>query len=406
MTEDLSELNNAPTVPHTRARIADAIDSVINFAHVAWVFPTLARGYYWQPNLREFTKLFPNSLVLTGYWPGEVAGSQGSIEVRLLSGARTLVLKRHSSGYDTEMTFLLPFSIMWQLWRFRPKVIITEQFGLLTLYTLLLKKLIGARVVFFCEGISPGIAALKQPFRLAIRRLMGRGLDACICNTRESAEYLRDIIGIPQEKIVHEPFLVPEIATLCAGRDCIPYLASRPKPVFLYVGSLSERKGVRQLMQAVAELRCRNALFSLVLVGEGELRSELESFIAIHHLDDLVTLAGQVSYEDLGAYYRACDVFVFPTLEDIWGMVVPEAMAFGKMVLCSHGAGARELVQQGKCGWLFDPLDSHELSECMLSIIQQPTLAQEFGALSLDLMAQYGPRRVAQLFATISSSGM
>jgi len=385
----------------TPAKAADVPILQVNPARVAWVFPTLDRGYYWLPTLREFARLFPHSVLFTGALPGPGADSAGDMQLHILRGAKTLVLKRHPNGYDRQLTFIPPFSIMWQLIRIRPRVIVTEQFGLLTLYALLAKKLIGARVILLCDGISPSIACLKQSFRLAIRRLMGRRMEACICNTRESAQYFRTILGIAQTKIVQEPYLVPDVATLCAGSSTIPNMHTKGHPVFLFVGSLSERKGVRQLLEAATELRNRNVQFSLIIVGEGELRAELESFIAVNNLANFVVLAGEVRYEDLGAYFNACDVFVLPTLEDIWAMVVLEAMAFGKMVLCSANAGAREVVQDGSCGWLFDPFDPHELAECMFRAIQDPAMVRAYGARSLETMKQYNPRKVAQLLAEV-----
>jgi glycosyltransferase involved in cell wall biosynthesis len=71
--------------------------------------------------------------------------------------------------------------------------------------------------------------------------------------------------------------------------------------------------------------------YSLVVIGTGKQREELEAFITERHLEAQV---GWVEYGRLGAYFQQADVFVFPTFEDVWGMVVLEAMVFGKPVFC------------------------------------------------------------------------
>ena len=75
----------------------------------------------------------------------------------------------------------------------------------------------------------------------------------------------------------------------------------------------------------------------------------------ILEVDGRITWFGAVDYSQLGACYQTSDVFVFPSLEDIIGMVVLEAMVFGKPVLCSDQAGAKDMVR-GRQKWIcFQP---------------------------------------------------
>jgi len=83
---------------------------------------------------------------------------------------------------------------------------------------------------------------------------------------------------------------------------------------------------------------------------------------------DFVRFAGRVHYGDMPAYYAACDALVMPTLEDNWSLVVPEAMAAGKPVLCSvHNGCWPELVHDGENGWVFDPLDRDATARVLLT---------------------------------------
>ncbi len=61
--------------------------------------------------------------------------------------------------------------------------------------------------------------------------------------------------------------------------------------------------------------------YTLLMVGDEEQRQELEAFASSKNLDKHIKWVGQIPYKYLGAYFQAADIFVFPTYEDIWGMV-------------------------------------------------------------------------------------
>ena len=123
--------------------------------------------------------------------------------------------------------------------------------------------------------------------------------------------------------------------------------------------------------------------------------------VAALGLESIVHLTGQMRYEDLGALFLASDVFVLPTLEDVWGMVVLEAMACGKPILCSQYAGAKELVEHGVNGYVFDPRSPGELADCMARFVQRPELIAEFGQKSKEIIAPYTPACAAKVLKSL-----
>jgi glycosyltransferase involved in cell wall biosynthesis len=370
---------------------------------VAWLAPSLARGYYLQPVFKELSKRFPNTIIFTGHWPGFLPGHEGMFQVRCLPGFRFITVTRGSTGYESG--FMLPPSAMiWELMRFRPHVIFLGGFNLWTLYALAFKAFTRCRIILLCDGISPTIAYLHAPIRLGIRRLMARFIDASVCNTREALDYLRDVLAIPESKLLQHPYEVPEVSVLSSDReDEGVVLSSICHPAFLFIGSIIERKGWRPLLEAANRL-VRGGLdrFSVVFVGDGEEAEELRRLTTFLRLERLVHRVGAVRYEKLGAYLRACDVFVLPTLEDIWAVVVSEAMAFGKPVLCSKFAGSRELVDPAVNGFIFDPYNPQELADYMARFIQQPELVAEFGARSKQKIAPYTPECAADVLAGVA----
>jgi glycosyltransferase involved in cell wall biosynthesis len=363
--------------------------------------PTLERGYYWQPLYREFTRLFPNTVIFTGNWPGYLRGYEESFTVQQLEGFKFVVLRHTETGADIGFT-RAPASILPALRRFRPSVIFTSSFTIWTLYALAYKLHRDCRVVGVWEGTSPAIAYLESPIRLRLRRTLARFIDAVATNSHGGERYLRDVLRIPESRILRHPYEVPEPGALCLDPAAKSPLNLSPRPVFLFVGSLITRKGCRYLLEAAAQLVQRGMRsFSVVLAGEGEQRQDLLRMVAALGLESIVHLMGQVRYEDLGALFLASDVFVLPTLEDVWGMVVLEAMACGKPILCSQYAGAKEMVEHGVNGYVFDPRSPGELAEYMARFIQQPGLIAEFGQKSKEIIAPYTPACAAKVLESL-----
>jgi glycosyltransferase involved in cell wall biosynthesis len=114
-------------------------------------------------------------------------------------------------------------------------------------------------------------------------------------------------------------------------------------------------------------------------------------------------MTGWVEYGRLGAYFQQADVFVFPTFEDVWGMVALEAMVFGKPVLCSKWAGAAEVIVEGENGYIFDPYEPEGLAIAMRRFLDHPELIESMGKQSQQLISQNNPSSAAQFFVEVIS---
>ncbi|WP_158509645.1 glycosyltransferase family 4 protein [Limnochorda pilosa] len=126
---------------------------------------------------------------------------------------------------------------------------------------------------------------------------------------------------------------------------------------FLYVGQFIERKGVRELLRIFTD--ASPSLGRLTLVGYGSLEAELRSMAS--HGDVNVRFAGSSrTLEELAEHYAQADVLVMPSLLEVWGLVVNEALAAGLYVLASKRAGAtHDLIELAPTdvGRAFDPDD-------------------------------------------------
>ncbi|MEO8481899.1 MAG: glycosyltransferase family 4 protein [Acidobacteriota bacterium] len=114
----------------------------------------------------------------------------------------------------------------------------------------------------------------------------------------------------------------------------------------LYVGALSMRKGLLDLEAALA--RVVDVPLDVRLVGT----LTPEAAGALGRMDGRVAHRDAIAQRALPAEYRAADVFVFPTLEDGFGLVLTQAKAAGLPVLCTTNCAGADLIREGEDGWI------------------------------------------------------
>ena len=115
-------------------------------------------------------------------------------------------------------------------------------------------------------------------------------------------------------------------------------------PVLLYVGRVSKEKDLNLFTDIMPALRKKAAAHTLVIVGEGPYRAELEKLLPG------ALFTGSLNGRELGVAYASADLFVFPSTTDTYGNVVVEAMAAGLPVAVSDVGGPRELVKTSQMG--------------------------------------------------------
>ena len=138
------------------------------------------------------------------------------------------------------------------------------------------------------------------------------------------------------------------------------------------IGRLVEQKGQLLLVEALARaVRARPELH-LTLVGDGEMRGEIEAAAAAHGLGRHLTITGWVDEARVRAELAAAHALVMPSFAEGLPMVVMEAMAAGRPVIATYVAGLPELVRAGETGWLVPPGDVAGLDEAMRELAATP----------------------------------
>ena len=137
-------------------------------------------------------------------------------------------------------------------------------------------------------------------------------------------------------------------------------------PLFVCAGRLIPQKGTDLVIRALAVYRRRFGPCVLWVIGDGPERESLVQLSRRLGVEDAVIFLGTVDHQALKGAFQACQAFVFPTLQDLTGRVVVEALSAGAPVVASPMTGAvGTIVHDGVNGIVVDPRDASALAEAM-----------------------------------------
>lgn len=157
-------------------------------------------------------------------------------------------------------------------------------------------------------------------------------------------------------------------------------------PRLCCVARLSAQKGLPLLIAAAAQVRDAGHAFHLTLVGDGEMRAEIEQQIARLGLSGAISITGWASSDRVREEILASRAMILPSFAEGLPVVIMEALALRRPVIASRIAGTPELVDE-QCGWLIPAGDVDAISRAIIA-----ALAAE--PETLDRMGEEGRRRV------------
>jgi len=171
---------------------------------------------------------------------------------------------------------------------------------------------------------------------------------------------------------------------------------------FVTVGRLCEQKGQLTLIEAAAEARRRGGVFHLTLIGDGDMRGDIEAAISRHRLGDCVDLAGWKTPAEVRAAIEGARAFILPSYAEGLPVSIMEAMLLERPVISTYVAGIPELVLPGENGWLVPAADVQALSGAILAALAaSPDRIAEMGRAARDrAFARHDIDKIAALIET------
>ena len=175
----------------------------------------------------------------------------------------------------------------------------------------------------------------------------------------------------------------------------------RTSRTLLAVGRLEDQKDHRTLIRAFAEIAGDFPDWRLRIVGEGELRPDLEALVRRHRLEGRVALPGAIS--EIGEEYEAAQLFVMSSSYESFGLTSAEALAHGLPVIgFADCPGTNELVQEGVNGRLVEGADrATALAAGLAGLMRSPGERERLGAAGPASIECFAPERITDVWEAL-----
>src|SRR3972149_2326633 len=233
-------------------------------------------------------------------------------------------------------------------------------------------------------------------------KFLVKNSDSYIAYGTRAKEYLMDL-GAREEKIfmgwntVDNRYFEANSRITTEEREALrDRLGIKTRLVALYAGQLIERKGLYDLLSAFSRLKKEVDDVTLLIVGTGMEEDALKKRCLHENIKDVI-FAGFVDYEQLPGYFGLSDLFVLPSKEEVWGLVINEAMACGLPVITTVKVGASaDLVRDGVNGFVVRDGEPHELYNAMRKIVADSGLRQKMADASGQMIKNFGAEHTAR----------
>lgn len=263
--------------------------------------------------------------------------------------------------YDTKHIYI-PKGIGKDLSDINPDVVIGWEYNPIAVKCLIWCKRHGKKYISLTDGTLYSERNINLIQRITRKMIIGK-CDASITSSTKAKEKLLKW-GINPNRIF--------ISLLTVDVNKICTIEHKPEQGrLLYVGSMIERKGLDLLVSA---LRYVDENFKLHIVGNGTDKEieELRTRIKNANIEDNIIFCGYKEGQELLEEYQKAQIFVLPTREDCFGLVLLEALCAEVPIISSKYAdGAYDVIDEGKNGILVDPYDSKEFGGTINKVLKK-----------------------------------
>lgn len=242
------------------------------------------------------------------------------------------------------------------------KIIISNPTSPTGIYAAAVLKAHGIKYMVESDGAFPsGAGGIKSK----IKKFVMADAEVCFSTADTHDEYYMES-GVKEENLRRYPFTsigekdienTQKLISESSKEELKKRLGMTEEKIILSVGQFVPRKGYDILFEAVKSF---DENIGVYIIG-GTPTEEYLEFVEKHNLEN-IHFEGFKKKDELAEYYAASDIFVLPTREDIWGLVINEAMVFGlPIVTTDRCVAGLELIENGKNGYIVPVENSEEL---------------------------------------------
>lgn len=306
---------------------------------------------------------------------------------------KTKAVKNEIESYGSEVHVRRE---VWNSWRFVLKSICNKMFrkadilhfhfwlGRELIVLLLIAKLFQKKI--FIQYQEDLVAVHKYHRFISRYKLLSLFADKVITASNERREAIRNYFNIRNSVTIHYGITLEKI-------DAAYMNKSNRKIIILCVASITRRKGIKYLIQAVPLVinEFSDVEFHLVGSGKGEksyYKDECAQLVKDLGIGQYVKFFGIVN--NVYAMMHQSDIFVLPSLDESFGIVLAEAMAARKPIVSTKVGSVGEVVSDGETGILVPPSNPNALAQAILSLLRDRKMMKELGTA--------GRKRVENMF--------
>ncbi len=286
------------------------------------------------------------------------------IDTQNLSFFHTVLPGLHGFIKKADFPFHLNAPVSRLIRQYDPKVVILSGYDNISYWEAMLYcRLMRKRVILWNGTTMLSANVRRGPVALG-KRWFVKSANRYVAYGTKAAEYLVSLGANPS--LIHTSINTVDMDwfrqqtnTSIQSKVTLYERSKYSRLLLLYVGRLTAGKGIWNLIKAIEQLRGMS--ISLLVVGDGPMKEDIVTYCHVNGLQN-ISFEGYVQSEGLPKYYAMADALVVPSIREVWGLVVNEALASGLYVLCSNKAAAGyDLIKQGWSGRLFNPLEEQNI---------------------------------------------
>lgn len=324
-------------------------------------------------------------------------------DIPLLDGYEYRFFKNQSWKASPENGFfgLVNLSMLWSLAKAPKSIVVVHGWHYFTLFwVLMLGQLFGHTICLRCdvpanqENLKTGRAQAVK--RLGLKYLLFPRINYFLYVGSQNRLFYQHL-GVKDKQLIFCPYSVDnerfkkEYLTLAEHTPSLRKQLGIPPQAkaIIFSAKYIIKKRPLDILQAFAQLN--NPDLWLIMVGEGELRSQMEEFISANQVKNVI-LTGFVNQSKISEYYAIGDLFVMCSgAGENWGLSVNEAMNFNLPLILSDLSGcADDLVEQGSNGYVFKTGDVADLREKLKQVLLDNKLTEAISSATIVQDYSYG----------------